>query len=98
LTWSGFSSKIRPDLLASLRGKDGKAKMETWNGKEMQELSRKIDCQKLFTGVILLCIGVLLMILGQEISSPFFKTAWMGLLGVGIFFYLWGRFFSREDV
>ena len=64
----------------------------------MHELSHKIDRQKLFTGVILLCIGALLMILGQEISSPFYKTAWMGLLGVGIFFYLWGRFFSQEDV
>jgi hypothetical protein len=38
-----------------------------------------------------------LMLLGQEISSPFFKTAWMGLLAVGMFFYLWGRFFSREE-
>jgi hypothetical protein len=66
----------------------------------MYELSHKIDRQKLFTGVILLCIGGLLMILGRGISSPFYKTAWMGLLGVGLFFYLWGRFFSRarEDV
>lgn len=63
----------------------------------MQELSRRIDRQKVFTGVILLCTGAILMLLGQEISSPFFKTAWMTLLVVGIFFYLWGRFFSRED-
>jgi hypothetical protein len=63
----------------------------------MPELSRTIDRQKVFTGVILLCTGAILMFLGQEISSPFFKTAWMGLLAVGIFFYLWGRFFSREE-
>ena len=63
----------------------------------MQELSRRIDRQKVFTGVILLCTGAVLMLLGQEISSPFFKTAWMTLLAVGVFFYLWGRFFSRED-
>jgi hypothetical protein len=63
----------------------------------MQELSRKIDRQKVFTGVILLCTGAILMLLGQEISSPLFKTIWMALLAVGIFFYLWGRFFSREE-
>ena len=63
----------------------------------MPELSRKINRQKVFTGVILLCTGAILMLLGQEISSPYFKTAWMTLLGVGILFYLWGRFFSREE-
>ena len=63
----------------------------------MQELSRKINRQKVFTGVILLCTGAILMLLGQGISSPLFKTVWMTLLAVGIFFYLWGRFFSRED-
>ena len=63
----------------------------------MQELSRKIDRQKLFAGVILICTGAILMILGQQISSPFFKAVWMALLAVGVFFYLWGRFFSREE-
>ncbi len=63
----------------------------------MQELSRKINRQKVFTGVILLCTGAILMLLGQEISSPLFKTVWMALLAVGIFCYLWGRFFSREE-
>jgi hypothetical protein len=63
----------------------------------MPELSRSIDRQKVFTGVILLCTGAILMLLGQEIYSPFFKTAWVGLLAVGTFFYLWGRFFSREE-
>jgi len=63
----------------------------------MREFSSKIDRQKLFAGVILICTGALLMILGQQISSPFFKAIWMALLAVGVFFYLWGRFFSRDD-
>jgi len=63
----------------------------------MQELTRKINRQKVFTGVILLCTGAIIMLLGQRISSPLFKTVWMALLALGIFFYLWGRFFSRED-
>ena len=63
----------------------------------MQELPRKIDRPKVFIGVFLLCSGAILMLLGQEISSPYFKTVWMGLLAAGIFFYLWGRFFSREE-
>ncbi len=67
------------------------------DGKGMREFSRKIDRQKLFAGVILICTGALLMILGQQISSLLFKAVWMALLAVGVFFYLWGRFFSRED-
>jgi hypothetical protein len=63
----------------------------------MPEPSRKINKQKVFTGVILVCAGVLMMLLGEESNSPVFKTIWVGLLGLGIFFYLWGRFFSRED-
>ena len=63
----------------------------------MREPSRKINRQRVFTGVILLCVGMLMMLMGQESASPVFKTIWVGLLGLGIFFYLWGRFFSRED-
>jgi hypothetical protein len=63
----------------------------------MREPSRKINRQRVFTGVILLCVGMLMMLMGQELASPVFKTIWVGLLGLGIFFYLWGRFFSRED-
>jgi hypothetical protein len=59
--------------------------------------SRKINRQRVFIGVILLCIGVLMMLTGEESSSPVLKTIWVGLLGLGVFFYLWGRFFSRED-
>ena len=63
----------------------------------MREPSRKINRQRVFTGVILLCVGMLMMLIGQESASPVFKTIWVGLLGLGLFFYLWGRFFSRED-
>ena len=63
----------------------------------MPEPSRKINKQKVFTGVILVCAGVLMMLMGEQSTSPVFKTIWVGLLGVGIFFYLWGRFFSREE-
>jgi hypothetical protein len=63
----------------------------------MPEPSRKINKQKVFIGVILVCAGVLMMLMGEESASPVFKTMWVGLLGLGIFLYLWGRFFSRED-
>lgn len=63
----------------------------------MPEPSRKINKQKVFTGVILICAGVLMMLMGEESASPIFKTIRVGLFGLGIFFYLWGRFFSRED-
>jgi hypothetical protein len=63
----------------------------------MAEPSRRINKQKVYTGVILLCAGVLMMLMGQESTSPLLKTIWVGLLGLGVFFYLWGRFFSRED-
>jgi hypothetical protein len=63
----------------------------------MREPSRKINKQKVFTGVILICAGALVMLMGQESASPLYKTIWVGLLGLGIFFYLWGRFFSRDD-
>jgi len=63
----------------------------------MPEGSRKINKQKVFTGVILICAGVLMMFLGEESASPVIKMVWVGLFGLGIFFYLWGRFFSRED-
>jgi len=64
--------------------------------KKMSE-PRKINKQKVFTGIILICAGVLMMLLGEESASPVIKTIWVGLFGLGIFFYLWGRFFSRED-
>ena len=63
----------------------------------MPESPRKIDKPKVIAGAILICAGALMMLLGQDSASPLFKTIWVGLLGLGIFFYLRGRFFSRED-
>ena len=61
----------------------------------MQDTSRNIDRQKIYIGVLLLCVGAVLMLVSQEIDSPAFKMAWMVPFGLGVFFYLWGRFFSR---
>ncbi len=64
----------------------------------MAEPSRNIDRKKVYTGVGLLCAAVLLMLVGQESTSRTFQVLWILLLGIGLFFYLWGRFFSRGDV
>jgi hypothetical protein len=61
----------------------------------MEETKRNIDRKKVYAGVVLICAAVLLMIMGQEIESAFFQVFWVILLGVGLLFYLWGRFFSR---
>jgi energy-converting hydrogenase Eha subunit E len=61
----------------------------------MKDTSRNIDRQKVYIGVLLLCVGAVLMLVGQEVASPAFKMVWVALFGVGVFFYLWGRFFSR---
>ena len=65
---------------------------------EMAEPSRNIDRKKVYTGVGMLCAAVLLMLVGQESTSPVFQVLWILLLGIGLLFYLWGRFFSRRDV
>jgi hypothetical protein len=61
----------------------------------MEETKRNIDRKKVYAGVVLICAAVLLMIMGQEIESAFFQVFWVILLGVGLLFYLCGRFFSR---
>ncbi len=65
---------------------------------EMAEPSRKIDRKKIYIGVGMLCAAVLLMLAGQESTSIVFQVLWILLLGVGLLFYLWGRFFSGGDV
>ena len=64
----------------------------------MGETTRNIDRKKVYTGVVLICLAVLLMLIGQEIDSPFFQIFWVILLGAGLLLYLWGRFFSRSRV
>ena len=63
----------------------------------MVEGNRHIDRKKVYTGVAFLCVAVLLMLAGQERTSPTFQLFWILLLGIGLLFYLWGRFFSRGD-
>ena len=63
----------------------------------MEEPSRNIDRKKVYLGVIIICVAVLLMVMGQESNSLLFQVLWIILLGIGLFCYLWGRFFSRDD-
>jgi hypothetical protein len=63
----------------------------------MVESNRHIDRKKVYAGVAILCAAVLLMLLGEESKSPVLQVLWVLLLGMGLLFYLWGRFFSRGD-
>ncbi len=54
--------------------------------------------KKVYTGVVLLCSSVLLMLIGQNDCSPVFQILGVVLFGAGLLFYLWGRFFSRDRV
>ncbi len=62
---------------------------------DMEQPSRNIDRRKVYTGVAMICAAVLLMLIGQERTSLVFQVVWIILLGIGLLFYLWGRFFSR---
>ena len=58
--------------------------------------ARNIDKKKAFTGVILVCLSVFMMLFEGE-STPFFmKAIRVVVLSGGLGFYVWGRFFSRE--
>lgn len=61
----------------------------------MQQSSRLIDRNRILTGTLLICFGVILMLVTAENGSSFSQALWVGLLAVGTFFYLWGRFFFR---
>lgn len=65
------------------------------NFKRMKEQPRNIDRKKVFSGVLLLCGAVLLMLLTRESASAVWQVIWVSFLGLGLFLYLWGRFFSR---
>jgi len=56
-----------------------------------------MDRTKVYTGVAIICIAVLLMLISQESTSLLFQVVWVILLGIGLLFYLWGRFFSRGN-
>jgi hypothetical protein len=59
--------------------------------------SRRIDRKKVYIGVVILCVAVGIMLVGEENPSLVYQILWILLLGAGLLFYLWGRFFSRED-
>ena len=61
----------------------------------MEKPKRNIDRKKIFSGVFFICLAVLLMFLGEKNASPTLQGIWVSLLGLGVFLYLWGRFFSR---
>jgi hypothetical protein len=63
----------------------------------MEQPSRNIDRRKVYPGVAMICAAVLLMLIGQESASLVFQVVWIILLGIGLLFYLWGRFFSRGN-
>ena len=64
----------------------------------MRDSTRFIDRRKVITGAVLICLAVILMLIAGENGGPLSRSFWMGPLAVGIFFYLWGRFFSgRSD-
>ena len=52
--------------------------------------------RKVYAGVVLLCVAVLVMVIGQNDCSPVFQVGGIVLFGAGLLFYLWGRFFSRD--
>ena len=58
---------------------------------------RNISRRKVFSGVALLCAAVLLMLIKSEDISFAWQVAWIPFFSLGIFFYLWGRFFSKAD-
>jgi hypothetical protein len=61
---------------------------------KMVKPSGNIDRTKVYTGVAVICAAVLLMLIGGESTSLLFQAVWIILLGIGLLFYLWGRFFS----
>ncbi len=72
--------------------------MRVLNKKNMDDSSRgRVDRKRIYIGVFLICVSVLLMIFGEEVESRIFQVFWIILLGMGVLFYLWGRFFSRGE-
>jgi L-asparagine transporter-like permease len=63
----------------------------------MEGPSRHIDRKKVYIGVVILCVAVVMMLVGEENPSLVSQILWILLLGIGLLVYLWGRFFSGED-
>lgn len=61
----------------------------------MQFSPKNVDKKKALAGVVLVCLAVFMMLFEGE-NTPFFRKAIrVGVLLVGLGFYVWGRFFSR---
>ncbi len=56
---------------------------------------RLVDRRKIYLGVLFLCMAALVMLADRGGRYPSLQVVWIFLAGVGLFFYLWGRFFSR---
>jgi protein-S-isoprenylcysteine O-methyltransferase Ste14 len=57
--------------------------------------AKNIDKKKAFTGVILVCLSVFMMLFEGEGTPFFLQVIRVILLSIGLGFYVWGRFFSR---
>jgi cytochrome c biogenesis factor len=64
-------------------------------GRKMNFSARNIDKKKAFTGAILVCLAVFMMLFEGEGTPFFMKAIRVVVLSVGLGFYVWGRFFSR---
>ncbi len=53
-----------------------------------------MDRKKVFLGVGLICVAVLMMLADLDERFPYWTAVWVGVLALGVLFYLWGRFFS----
>jgi hypothetical protein len=53
--------------------------------------------QKIYFGISFLCLAAILMLTEKDQAYPFLRGIWGLLAAVGVFFYLWGRFFSRPS-
>jgi hypothetical protein len=63
---------------------------------KMNLSTKNIDKKKALTGVILVCLAVVLMLFEGEGTPFFLKIIRVVLLSIGLGFYVWGRFFSRK--
>jgi protein-S-isoprenylcysteine O-methyltransferase Ste14 len=64
-------------------------------GRIMNFPARNMDKKKAFTGVVLVCLAVFMMLFEGEGTPFFMKAIRVVVLSVGLGFYVWGRFFSR---
>jgi hypothetical protein len=64
---------------------------------KMSKNRANINRPRVFSGVIILCGSVLLMIIKNKDISLTWQLIWLLFFGLGIYLYIWGRFFSKPD-